>query len=96
MAWDVGPTFMDTALTSASATQERRPTGASADRRTLFFFDEVAGHERAAWRTSAKADAFSFFADLPSDPEAAPTADCMTLYLHGMDSQGQGLFTGVQ
>ncbi|HXX68651.1 MAG TPA: hypothetical protein VEK07_15795 [Polyangiaceae bacterium] len=74
--------------------QVRRPTGASSDRRTLFFFDEVVGHERAAWRDSPS-DPFDTFEDLPNLPEVAPDEDCFYVYFHGSDDAGQGLFTGT-
>ncbi len=91
-AWDPGTPLPNPDFTNASAAQIRRPTGASADQRTLFFFDEVAGHERAAWRDSAGSP-FDTFVDLPALPEAAPTSNCRTLYYDGMDTMGAGLFT---
>jgi hypothetical protein len=91
-AWDVGVPLAGADFAIASATQLRRVTGASSDRRTLFFYDEVAGHERAAWR-DFPTSAFDVFVDLPNVPEAAPSGNCNTLYFHGTDSTGQGLFT---
>lgn len=72
----------------------RRPTGASSDRRTLFFFDEVVGYERGAWRDSPS-DPFDTFEDLPNLPEVAPDDDCFYVYFQGSDDAGQGLFTGT-
>jgi hypothetical protein len=72
--------------------QVRRPTGASYDRQTLFFFDEVTGIERAAWRSSPGA-AFDTFHDVAIAPEAAPSESCNTLYFQGT---GPGLFTASQ
>jgi len=92
-AWGTGAALPNAEFAISSASQARRPTGAASDGRTLFFFDEVSGVERAAWRDSP-ASPFSFFASLPSLPEAAPVDDCTTLYFHGSDSAGQGLFTG--
>jgi hypothetical protein len=93
-AWGTGGALPNAEFAIASAAQLRRATGAASDRRTLFFFDEVAGHERAAWR-SAPGAPFTAFADLPNVAEAAPIDDCTVLYFHGTDSMGQGLFTGA-
>jgi hypothetical protein len=91
-AWTTGRALPNPEFAIAGASLRRRPTGASFDDRTLFFFDEVAGHERAAWRSSPAAP-FDRFVDLPLVPEAAPDDDCVTLYFHGADTNGQGLFT---
>jgi hypothetical protein len=91
-AWNLGNPLPNTDFAIASASQLRRPTGASSDRLTLFFFDEVAGNERAAWRLTPTSP-FTFFEDLPNLPEAAPDADCNILYFEGMDAAGEGLFT---
>ncbi len=77
-----------------AAAQVRRPTGASSDRLTLFFFDEVAGNERAAWRLTPTSP-FTRFVDIASLPEAAPDDDCSVVYFHGTDAMGQGLFTAT-
>jgi hypothetical protein len=79
---------------SDGGAQVRRATGASSDRLTLFFFDDVAGNERAAWRLTPTSP-FTTFTDLAGLPEAAPTGDCSVLYFHGSDARGQGLFTGT-
>jgi hypothetical protein len=89
--WDDGTPLPNAEFAITSAGQVRRPTGASADGRTLFFFDEVSGNERAAWRDSPTSP-FDQFVDLPNLPEAVPSGDCVTVYFHGMDSGGQGLF----
>lgn len=78
-AWNTGVVLTNTELASADATHLRRPTGASGDGLTLFFFDESAGNERAAWRVSPDAP-FTFFRDLPMFPEAAPSGHCERLY----------------
>lgn len=79
---------------SGAGLQVRRPTGASSDRLTLFFFDEIQGHERGAWRDSPGA-AFDTFEDLPNLPEVAPGGDCFYVYFYGTDDAGQGLFSGM-
>jgi hypothetical protein len=89
--WDDGTPLPNADFAITSAGQVRRPTGASADRRTLFFFDEVSGHERAAGRDSPTSP-FDQFVDLPDLPEAVPSGDCVTVYFHGTDASGEGLF----
>jgi hypothetical protein len=91
-AWGVGRALPNQEFAIASTSSRRRPTGASFDNRTLFFFDEALGHERAAWRDSPLSP-FSEFRDLPALPGAVPVEDCTTLYFHGSDAAGQGLFT---
>lgn len=62
------------------------PTGASLDRRTLFFFDQTQSIERGGWRGSPQAQ-FLEFHDVGMLPEAAPNLLCDTLYFRtaGMD-----------
>jgi hypothetical protein len=72
-------------LSSVDSTHRRRPTGVSSDDRTLFFFDEVSGKERAAWREAPSA-AFGVFGDLSVAPEGAPDEACRVLYYQGMDA----------
>jgi hypothetical protein len=90
--WAVGTDFLSPEFVMTSASQLRRPTGASSDHLTLFLFDEVLGHERVAYRNTTS-QPFDFFVDLPNVPEAAPATDCTVLYFHGSDASGQGLFT---
>jgi hypothetical protein len=92
MQWNAGVALTNPELASADGTHRRRPTGASSDDRTLFFFDEVTGVERAAWR-DAPALPFTHFEDLPATPEAAPNADCSVLYFRGqsLDAGTQGV-----
>jgi len=79
-------------LKSADGTHRRRPTGASADGRTLFFLDEVSGLERAGWRASPNKP-FKAFEDLGPFAEAAPSAPCDTLYYQSQDTGGRGVFS---
>jgi hypothetical protein len=90
--WAVGTDFLTPEFVMTSASQLRRPTGASSDHLTLFFFDEVLGHERVAYRNTT-GQPFDYFVELPNVPEAAPATDCTVLYFHGSDASGQGLFT---
>jgi hypothetical protein len=93
--WTSGLPLPNPEFAITSASQRRRATGASDDRRTLFFFDEVSGKERAAWRASPTAP-FDTFVDVAAAPEAAPNASCDPLYFHGSDGTGQGLFTAAR
>ena len=78
--WSPGLSFPNAELASTDATHRRRPTGGSSDGLTLFFYDEVAGNERAAWRSTTGAT-FDQFVDLPGLAEAAPSSSCATLYV---------------
>jgi hypothetical protein len=77
--WTTGTALPNAELASQSATVRRRPTGAAADGRTLFFFDEVTGQERAAWRDRSNSP-FVQFVDTPGMTEAAPNSRCDVLY----------------
>jgi hypothetical protein len=93
--WTYGNPLPDPEFATPDASQQvRRPTGASSDRRTLFFFDEASGTERAAWRASPTSP-FSEFVNLPGLPEAAPSGDCVSVYLRSSDSSGPGLFVAT-
>ncbi len=94
-AWDPGNPLPNPEFAIIDANHLRRPTGASADRRTLFFFDEVSGKQRAAWRNDPSAP-FGTFVDVPQTPEAAPDENCETLYFRGTDTSGPGLFTATR
>jgi hypothetical protein len=97
--WDMAQRFWGTpssvsgaALDSADTAHLRRPTGASFDGHTLFFYDEAAGVERGAWRASSGSP-FVLFVDIGAFAEAAPTLTCDTLYNQAQDSTGTRLFT---
>jgi hypothetical protein len=87
--WEPSGTAMNPELASTDATHRRRPTGASSDGRTLFFYDEVMGKERAAWRDSITSP-FTQFADVGPIPEAAPNYMCNRLYFQGTDPDAGG------
>ncbi|HLK41184.1 MAG TPA: hypothetical protein VKU41_30745 [Polyangiaceae bacterium] len=87
MQWAAGVAVTVTELQSTDATHRRRPTGASADDLTLFFYDEVANVQRAAWRADVGAP-FTHFEDVPGAPEAAPNAGCSALYYRGQGDAG--------
>jgi hypothetical protein len=90
-AWAGPSSLIQLELRSTDAAHRRRPTGASADRRTLFFFDETEAVpiQRAAWRDTPDV-AFSKFVDLSGLNEAAPSTHCETLYYQGA---GPAVFT---
>jgi hypothetical protein len=83
-AWATGVPVLSSAL-DGGATVRRRATAASSDGRTLFFFDEVMGQERAAWRDTPTSP-LTQFANLPGLSEAAPNYLCNTLYFRGIDT----------
>ena len=64
---------------TAQAGGRRMPTGISADRLTLFFWDQVAGIERAAFRPTGFDD-FEYVIDVGPLPGAAPNTACNALY----------------
>ena len=78
-AWTTGVAPTNPELASTSATARRRATGGSADGLTLFFYDERAAVERAAWRVG-RSSPFVTFVDAPGMTEAAPNYRCDTLY----------------
>jgi hypothetical protein len=94
LAWSPPVQLPNTELASTDATHRRRPTGGSSDGRTLFFYDEVAGKERAAWRNSITSP-FAQFVDIGALPEAAPNGACDTLYFQGVDTEAGGEGLGV-
>jgi hypothetical protein len=79
-------------LSSPDVDHLRRPTGASGDGLTLFFFDGVTGHERAAWR-DAPTVPFSHIEDMAAVAEAAPDPRCDRLYFQQSASGASGVFT---
>lgn len=89
--WAAPTALLPAQLRATDASHRRRPTGLSSDRRTLFYFDEVAGHEMAAWRDTQDS-AFTTFVDLTGFDEGAPNTACDTLYFQGTDGSGAGVF----
>jgi hypothetical protein len=69
----------------------RRPTGVAADERTLFFWDEVRGIERAAWRDSIPG-MFTTFLDLGPRQFAQPNAACTRIYYSAPGASSVDLF----
>ena len=85
--WALGVPLKPAQLASVDATHRRRPTGVSADDLTLFYYDEVAGVQGAAWRTDSAQD-FAYFETIAAAPEAAPNLDCSGLYFLSTDADG--------
>jgi hypothetical protein len=83
-AWTGGVDILNSTL-DAGAILRWRATAASSDGRTLFFFDEAMGQQRAAWRETPTSP-FVQFVNLTGLSEAAPNYLCNTLYFRGIDS----------
>lgn len=64
-----------------------RPSGASVDNRTIFFWDEIAKKEIMAQRAGEDAMTFTSFVDIGARPFASPNATCTTL-VHGDSNDG--------
>lgn len=82
--WEVGTPLDDCELQSLGEGLSRRPTGLSADGRTLFYFDEARGIARAAFRGAASG-VFTSFVDLGARISPQPSADCTRLYSSRID-----------
>lgn len=92
--WGLGAALSSPELAMTTAAQVRRATGASSDRLTLFYFDEIAGTERAAWR-EAPGSPFTMFAALAALPEAAPVGDCSVLDFRGQTRLARACSRGL-
>lgn len=77
--WSSTEPFANQSELAVTGGKARRPTGLAADRRTLFFDDEVTGHARAAF-FAWDATTSSSFVDLGARSGIQPTADCTTVY----------------
>jgi hypothetical protein len=58
--------------------KHRLPTGMAPDRRTIFFFDEVSGTQKVAWRVNSGAP-YAQVTDLGNRRFASPNANCKRL-----------------
>ena len=88
--WPVGVTVNGAMLGSVDG-KYRRPTGISADLRTLFFYDEVAEHLEAAFR-AAPLDPFTVGRTLMAGRSAQPGAACSRLYYTAQQSATLGVW----
>lgn len=77
--WQVGSAYSNSEFFSLSG-QLRRPTGIASDGRTLFYYDEVSGTEKAAWRDSVSKLTYTTIVDLGAKQQATPNAACTRLY----------------
>lgn len=76
--WPAGKAI-ETCEFEAHAGYPRYPTGASADGKTLFFYDSWRGKTRAAWR-AAGSGSFTWFHDVGDWFAAQPNSACDRLY----------------
>lgn len=83
-SWPVGTPIPARPELDATGQGRRRPMGISADRKTLFYWDETTNKSRAAWTNKAPDD-FSFFVTLGDATFAAPNAACDRLYVGRVD-----------
>jgi len=82
-------------LLYASGAKRRVPTGVSSDLLTLFYFDQVKGDFRAAWRINTQ-EPFTYSETLSpgaGTQAAAPNQACNRLYYSADGSDGVDLFT---
>lgn len=92
--WGQGRNLLETQLAAPDTSGKRmHPTGMSIDDLTLFFWDEVAGTERMAFRDgSIKNNTFNQFVDIGAHQNAVPTAGCGRIYFSGSGAGGLDLF----
>jgi hypothetical protein len=93
MSW-APPLILVDPMFRSQAGKRRRPTGLSADGKTLFFWDEVAGVEQATWRKTAQGGDFAFGTPLSlgARPGAqASGGDCGRLYFSAAGDGGASL-----
>jgi hypothetical protein len=81
-AWTTTADAMGGKELDAANGKRRRPTGISADRLTLYFWDEQSSTQRAGWREH-EADPFTTFLDYPQLSAAAPSGNCKKMYFTG-------------
>jgi hypothetical protein len=81
--WSFGMPLTGSAI-SAHCELRRRPTGVSSDQLTLFYWDELSGSARAAFRSSLD-DPFDTAIDLGERVGAQPNTACTLLYYSDPD-----------
>lgn len=72
----------------------RRPSGISADARTIFYWDGATGAEMMAWRTTADG-AFANAQSIGAKTGAQPNGACTALYYSAPADGGTGLFVAA-
>jgi len=88
--WTKGRIFTIAELTG-SGNKLRRPTGLSADNRTLFYWDEVDGVEKMAFREDAILaghNVYMQFVNVGAYAGAQPAANCQRIYYDAPGSVG--------
>jgi hypothetical protein len=83
--------ILTTAEFTGSGNKLRRPTGLSADDRTLFYWDEVDGVEKMAFRDDAilaPFNKYTQFVNVGAYSGAQPTASCQRIYYDAPGSVG--------
>ncbi len=93
-AWPQGRVLIEQALVATSLSARRRPSGLSADGRTLFFWDESTNIERTAFRDSVQMpnNTYKTFVDLGAYENAEPTSSCTRIDFSASGSGGLDLF----
>lgn len=78
--WDY-PNPIDGKAFEMVGTARRRPTGVSADKLTLFYYDEAAGSPRVAFRTAGSALFEETYGYAPNGKRPMPAEACDRVYL---------------
>jgi hypothetical protein len=91
-AWSDGAPLLGSSDLAPQGSLRRRPTGISADKQTLFIWDEVSSFERAGWLNDSTGS-FDSFVDLGSRSMAAPNQACNRLYYSATGASSVDVFT---
>ncbi len=93
--WPVGTSLTGTLLTMKDG-KRRRPTGLSADLRSLFYHDDISGQLRVAFRTASTGQFTSAF-DINAGLSGQPNHSCTRLYYTGQkDGKSRVWMTGLK
>jgi hypothetical protein len=95
MPWGDGTPLSGPAVEETDAGQRRRPTGISADDRTLFYWDDATGAEMMAWRPTSTAS-FTTAASIGPRTGAQPNSACTAIYYSAAAGAGTGLFVAAR
>lgn len=92
--WGQGRNLLESELSAPDTSGTRMiPSGMSSDNLTLFYWDEVANVERAAFRDDAMTNnTYKQFVTLGAYQFAVPTSNCGRIYFSGAGSGGLDLF----
>jgi hypothetical protein len=89
--WGDGTAINGAAIEETGGGQRRRPSGISADGRTLFYWDDASGAEMMTWRATPTG-AFATAISIGARTGAEPNADCTAIYYSAAASGGTSLF----